>query len=912
MNREAEHFRKVTMKVLTMQLNSIIVMDVIAYGGAALGIIVAAHEFNANRVTLPGALCIILLSADFFLPMRALGSYFHVAMNGMAASDKIFKLLDLPEGSARTAQLGADCAIACRDLHFGYTPEKETLHGLNLDFPQGSFTALVGESGCGKSTIAAVLTGRVSGYTGHVTIGGQELSAVSEASLLKNVTLVSLGSHLFKGTVADNLRMAAPGADDGALWGALEQVNLADFLRSMDGLDTPLTEGGGNLSGGQRQRLALARALLHDSPVYIFDEATSNIDVESENDIMAGIHRLAGRKTVILISHRLANVTKADQYLRAGSRPSGGAGHARGTAGAGRAVRRPVEPPAGTGKLREGGTVMENKRTRGNLNVMYRLVGLVRPLAPVMVCAVLLGVAGFLCAIFIPVLGVYALLDSLHFSVPVVLKTACILLPILAVARGVLHYAEQGCNHFIAFKLLALIRDKVFGVLRQLAPAKLEGRDKGDLIAVLTADIELLEVFYAHTISPICIAVIVSVVMACFMGSYAPALGLYAALAYAIIGIGIPVAAARGARKSGESFRAEFGALNGFVLDSLRGVRESLQYNDGAHRLAQINQRTDALAGQERRLKEAGGTAQAVTGAIILLLDAGMLALAGSLFMAGAIGFDGALVSVVALMSSFGPVIALANLGTGLQSTFAAGNRVLDILDEQPAVREVTDGRDIVFRGADARRVTFGYRDSEILKEVSLHIPEHGIVGITGRSGSGKSTLLKLLMRFWDTDLGQVEISGENIKGINTASLRAAESFVEQDTVLFHDSIEENVKIANRNATHEQVVAACRKASIHDFIMTLPQGYDTPVGELGDTLSGGERQRLGVARAFLHDAPFILLDEPTSNLDSLNEAVILRSLAEERASKTVVLVSHRASTMRVADTTYSVENGRMS
>ena len=328
MNREAEHFRKVTMKVLTMQLNSIIVMDVIAYGGAALGIIVAAHEFNANRVTLPGALCIILLSADFFLPMRALGSYFHVAMNGMAASDKIFKLLDLPEGSARTAQLGADCAIACRDLHFGYTAEKETLHGLNLDFPQGSFTALVGESGCGKSTIAAVLTGRVSGYTGHVTIGGQELSAVSEASLLKNVTLVSLGSHLFKGTVADNLRMAAPGADDGALWGALEQVNLADFLRSMDGLDTPLTEGGGNLSGGQRQRLALARALLHDSPVYIFDEATSNIDVESENDIMAGIHRLAGRKTVILISHRLANVTKADNiYVLDHGHPAGQGTH---------------------------------------------------------------------------------------------------------------------------------------------------------------------------------------------------------------------------------------------------------------------------------------------------------------------------------------------------------------------------------------------------------------------------------------------------------------------------------------------------------------------------------------------------------------------------------------------------------
>ena len=555
---------------------------------------------------------------------------------------------------------------------------------------------------------------------------------------------------------------------------------------------------------------------------------------------------------------------------------------------------------------------MENKRTRGNFNVMCRLVGLVKPLAPVMVCAVLLGVAGFLCAIFIPVLGVYALLDTLLTAAPVALGTICMLLPVLAVARGVLHYAEQGCNHFIAFKLLALIRDKVFGVLRRLAPAKLEGRDKGDLIAVLTADIELLEVFYAHTISPICIAVIVSVVMACFIGGYAPALGLYAVLSYAVIGIGVPVAAAKGARQSGESFRAEFGALNSFVLDSLRGIRESLQYNDGPHRLAQINQRTDALSGQERRLKEAGGTAQAMTGAIILLLDAGMLALARQLCSTGVIGFDGALVSVVALMSSFGPVIALANLGTGLQNTFAAGNRVLDILDEKPAVEEVTAGKDITFTGADARRVTFGYGDNEILKEVSLHIPQNQIVGITGRNGSGKSTLLKLLMRFWDTDLGRVELSGENIKGINTASLRAAESFVEQDTVLFHDSIEENIRIARLDATHEQVIEACKKASIHDFIMTLPQSYDTPVGELGDTLSGGERQRIGVARAFLHDAPFILLDEPTSNLDSLNEAVILRSLAEERTSKTVVLVSHRASTMRIADTTYSVENGRMS
>ena len=511
---------------------------------------------------------------------------------------------------------------------------------------------------------------------------------------------------------------------------------------------------------------------------------------------------------------------------------------------------------------------MHNK-TRSNLAVMGRLVGLVKPLAPVMAAAVLLGVAGFLCAIFITVLGAYALLDSVLPGMPVSLGTVCLLLPVLAIARGVLHYAEQGCNHFIAFKLLALIRDKVFGALRRLAPAKLEGRDRGDLIAVLTADIELLEVFYAHTISPICIAIIVSAIMAAFLAGYHWLLGLYALGAYLVIGLLVPVAAARSARRSGEEFRASFGALNGFVLDSLRGVRESLQYGDGPHRLAQINARTDALSAQEHRLKRAGGTAQAVTGGIILLLDAGILALAASLAQCGAIGFDGALIAVVALMSSFGPVIALANLGTGLQNTFAAGNRVLDV-------------------------------------------PQNTVVGITGRSGSGKSTLLKLMMRFWDTDLGKVELSGVNIKAINTASLRDAESFVEQDTVLFHDSIEENLRIANQNATHEQVVEACKKASIHDFIMTLPQGYDTPVGELGSTLSGGERQRLGVARAFLHDAPYILLDEPTSNLDSLNEAVILKSLAEERRDKTVVLVSHRASTMRIADRTYSVENGRMS
>ena len=542
---------------------------------------------------------------------------------------------------------------------------------------------------------------------------------------------------------------------------------------------------------------------------------------------------------------------------------------------------------------------------RSNLEVMKRLVVMVKPLTGTMVLAVTLGVIGNLCAIFIPLLGSCALTGAK-------LKTICIILPILAVARGVLHYAEQNRNHYLAFKLLALIRDKVFGALRALAPAKLEGKDKGDLIAVLTADIELLEVFYAHTISPICIAFVVTIVMTLLIGSYNVLLGVIALAAYCIVGIAVPLFFARRSRSYGENFRREFAGLDAFVLDSLRGVNESIQYGAGQKRLGEIYSHSDALSAGEKKLKGADGTNAAATGGIILLLDIVMLFAAAALFAAGKLDFSGAVRAVVALMSSFGPVTALANLGTGLQNTFAAGNRVLDVLDDVPVVCEIEDGKNIVFDGAECKDVEFSYGEEKILSDFSLKIPKGKVIGISGRSGSGKSTLLRLLMRFWDTDGGSVNISGESIREINTASLRDSESFVTQDTQLFHDSIERNLLIANPSATHEQVVEACRKASIHDFIMTLPQGYETPVGELGETLSGGERQRLGIARAFLHDAPFVLLDEPTSNLDSLNEAVILKALRDYRGDKTIVLVSHRRSTMCIADTVCSVENGRLS
>lgn len=551
-------------------------------------------------------------------------------------------------------------------------------------------------------------------------------------------------------------------------------------------------------------------------------------------------------------------------------------------------------------------------KKRSGFVVMGRLVGLVKPLTGFMLLAILMGLVGHLCASFITIFGGYAVLEVLGFDTPVTLTAAFVCAVLFAAVRAGLRYGEQSCNHFIAFKLLALIRDKVFRALRRLAPAKLEGRDKGDLIAVITSDIELLEVFYAHTISPICIAALFTVILCLFIGSYHWGLGVLALAAYAVVGIAIPLLISRFSGSSGQVFRGKSGELSGFVLDSLRGLTETIQYGQGQKRLAEMNARTDVLSAEEEHLKRMAGRGTAVTNTVILLFDFAMLFASTNLFEHGAVDFDGVLIPTLALFSSFGPVTALAALGSTLQNTFAAGNRVLDILDELPVVDEISGKQAVTFDGAEASHVIFSYGGETVLQDVSVSIPAHTVIGITGRSGSGKSTLLKLLMRFWDVQQGCVTLSGVPVAEVNTANLRDMEGFVTQETHLFRDSIRSNLLIAKRNATQEELEAACKKASVHDFIMSLPLGYDTPVGELGDTLSGGERQRLGLARAFLHDAPLLLLDEPTSNLDSLNEAVILKSLHEEREGKTVVLVSHRQSTMGIVDTVYSVENGRMS
>ncbi len=544
---------------------------------------------------------------------------------------------------------------------------------------------------------------------------------------------------------------------------------------------------------------------------------------------------------------------------------------------------------------------------RSGFTVMTRLVGLVKPLTGYMILAITMGLIGHLCAAFITIFGGFAILNALGMDTAISLTVIFVCLIVFALVRGFLRYAEQACNHFIAFKLLALIRDKVFGALRKLCPAKLEGRDKGDLISVITSDIELLEVFYAHTISPICIAFLFCVIMIVFIGSYHTALGILALIAYGTVGVIIPLVTSKLSGDVGLKFRSKSGALSGFVLDSLRGLSETIQYGQGEKRMADMNAMTDALSHVEESMKRTAGRNTAVTNTVILIFDLAMLFLSAYLS-----SFESTLVCTLALMSSFGPVVALAALGSTLQNTFAAGNRVLDILDETPVVEEITGQTEVGFHGAAAEHVTFAYGEETILDDFSVNFPENKIMGIVGRSGSGKSTLLKLFMRFWQVQQGEVKISGRNVEEINTKNLRDMESFVTQETHLFHDSIRNNLRIAKLDATDAEIITACKKASVHDFIMSLPQGYDTPVGELGDTLSGGERQRLGLARAFLHDAPFLLLDEPTSNLDSLNEAVILKSLHKERQGKTVVLVSHRKSTMGIADTVYSVEHGRMS
>lgn len=743
---------------------------------------------------------------------------------------------------------------------------------------------------------------------------------------------------------------------------------MAAFVQANGGLDMVINEGGTNLSGGQRQRMCMARALLHDSPIYVFDEATSNVDTASEAAIGEVIASLAGEHTVIVVAHRLSTIVDADQILvleRGRIAEHGTHGELLATAGA--YVRMwnsqeqlsayayaegdaedvedagAVEAVDGSAACADGlngagsssaAAAPDSGRARRSApSIMWRMMGLVRPLAGWLVLAAALGSIGMLTAAFVPAFGALGLMAALgRNALGLGLIAACAACAACGIARGPLHYGEQLCNHYIVFRLLAHIRDLVFGALRQLAPAKLEGRGKGELVSLVTSDIELLEVFYAHTISPIAIALVCTVVFEGFLLAVSPELAGIALVAYAVLGVLLPLTSAKACGTTGRQSREGAGKLGAFVLDSLRGASETIQFAGGADRSRALGKLTEQVGAVDARLKRRQAASEAVADALILAANLVMFGRALQLVPAGTIDFAAAFVTVFTFVSSFGSVMAVSRLGASLQETLASGARVLDLLDEQPQCAEVADGQDVKFAGAAAEHVSFSYAggvdaggagateqaandpaSSLILDDVTCTFAPGTMTCIMGRSGSGKSTLLKLLMRFWDHAAGTITVSGVDARHINTASLRSHEAYMTQDTHLFCGTVRENLLVVRSDASDAELLDACRSASLTALIDRLPQGLDTPVAELGDSLSGGERQRIGLARIFLNDAPFILLDEPTSALDTLNEASVMQAIDElRRRGKTIVLVSHRASTCAFADFSLSVEHGRLS
>ena len=991
MREIAEHVRKGAMAYLRQQYKVVLIVFIIlalffaylAYGLQYL------MPFGAGfPLTLAGLLLIVLLSAEFFIPMRQLGSYFHVAMNGMTSTKRIFALLDTPEPAHGTATLPAtagtdagtdagtkagtkaDGGITVSFDHVGYSYDSAdsgaavqqtnsapapALTDLTFTAYPGQLTAIVGISGSGKSTAAALLAGTLTGYQGSLTLNGVKVSDLSGETLARTITLIGASSHLFAGTLRENLLMALPDdgqngeaasdAVDSRLWDALEQARIADFVRSQpDGLDMTIEPDAANLSGGQRQRIAIARALLHDSPVFVFDEATSSVDVESEELILATIRELvqSRSKTVIMITHRMANAEHADQVvvLEHGKSVETGT-HAELMAAGGVYAKlfttqadienfgadhpQPASLTAsasGSGAA-VGAAPAAAPAEMSTFQVIKRLLGEAKPLAGLMVAASTAGTIGHLAATFLPVFGIiagFALAGNPVWGMSA--AGAITAMIVCAVLRGLTRYVEQYLNHNVAFHLLALFRSKAFAALRRLAPAKLAGKGKGDLIAMLTTDVELLEIFFAHTISPVAIAVTTTIVYAIVAATLSPWMALALIVSHLIIGIIVPRFFATGVRNLGPAIRGAAGELDNVMLDDMRGLDEIIRFGRGEDRAQAIEDRTRALWRDHAKLSRVNGRFAGVGGLLVALLTSAAAGIAINL--AGVNLYDiPALVAAFALLaSSFGPTLALAALPANLTQTFASARRLFGLMDEAPAVVE-TGTANSDYEGMRLDRVTFAYpgEGSEaILADFSLDVPQHGILGIQGPSGRGKSTMLKLLMRYWDPQRGQVTLSGTPLPQIDVHARRRIQAMMSQETHLFDGTIRENLLIALpeseiRNGGAAGVLdarlrEALAKASVLDLIDSLPDGLDTQVGELGDRLSEGERQRIGLARVFLRNADLVLFDEPTSRLDALNEAIILRSIhelskSEQNADKgqdvAVVLVSHRESAMRVAD-----------
>ena len=1072
MNEQAEQFRVMTMNVLQIQLRSLTAMDVVAYGGAAAGVGVAIWQYASGAaLPLAGVLLIVLLSADFFIPLRQLGSFFHVAMNGMTSTKRIFALLDTPipahgmqgmpefgasdngvdvcfdDVSFRYADVAADTAVADVETgETGKTGEKSgvvgagktgmpkdddgsvvALHGVSFTARRGQVTAIVGPSGSGKSTAVELLAGNLSGYEGCMWLrpgnaGNNptqryQIADLSIESLTREIAIVAAQSHLFAGTLRDNLLMAKPDATENELWQALEAAHIDEFVRAQSQeLDMTIEQGASNLSGGQKQRIAIARALLRESAVYIFDEATSSVDAESETLILQTIRALADRgKTVIMVTHRMANAADADYVvvfewglvaeqgthaelmrangtyaklfqaqqtvenvgLRNNATHSTSASHALKASDSAESVTQRAEmglqvsdsaetdaQGAKTG-VRMSDSAESDAKAMPTARVIARLLKEVGPQRKYMIVACVCGTLGHLAATFLPVFGVAAAFAAVgspiwNLSVPAALTA----MAVCALIRGGMRYAEQFMNHNVAFRLLALFRAKAFAALRRLAPAKLAGKGKGDLIALVTTDVELLEIFFAHTISPIVIAVVTTVVYTLALLTLSAPLAVTLVIAHLTVGVILPKLFASAVRGVGPKLREESAALDDEMLDDMRGIGEIIRFGQGDARLASITRRTLSLWGKRLRLSAKNGDFAGL-GAVLVMLFTAIAAFLvmtlctvvstaadmpeGLIWMGSADSNAPALVAAfVLLVSSFGPTLALSALPANLTQTFASARRLFALMDEVPAVVEQGAERP-EYQGMTMRDVTFGYgsgarisgertpngrseyatgmspaRPAEaqssgeqgagiasqpVLDHVSLDVSRQGILGIQGPSGRGKSTMLKLLMRYWDPDSGTISLSNIPLPQVDAGWRRRVQTMMGQETYLFDGTIRENLAIAcdsadsAASAIPDSVLReALAKASALELVDALPNGLDTQVGELGGRLSEGEKQRIGLARMFLRDADLVLFDEPTSRLDAYNESVILGSINDlaERGSA-VVLVSHRDSTMRIAD-----------
>lgn len=1113
MDEQAEQFRVMTMNVLQIQLRSLTAMDVVAYGGAAAGVGVSIWQYASGAaLPLAGVLLIVLLSADFFIPLRQLGSFFHVAMNGMTSTKRIFALLDTPipaHGMQEMPEFGASdngVDVCFDDVSFRYvdvntdaaaavsvaadtavTADMETgktgqiggksgvvgagktgmskdddgsvvaLHGVSFTARRGQVTAIVGPSGSGKSTAVELLSGNLSGYegcmwlqsgnTGNNSTQRYQINDLSIESLTREIAIVAAQSHLFAGTLRDNLLMAKPNATENELWQALEAAHISDFVRAQSQeLDLAIEQGASNLSGGQKQRIAIARALLRESAVYIFDEATSSVDVESETLILQTIRALADRgKTVIMVTHRMANAADADHVvvfergrateqdahaelmrangtyaklfraqqtvenigLRNNATHSTSASHALKASDSAESVTQRAETTsrmsdsaetdaqgAKTG-VRMSDSAESDAKTMPTSRLIARLLKEVGPQRKYMIVACVCGTLGHLAATFLPVFGIAAAFAAVgspvwNLSVPAALAA----MAVCALIRGGMRYAEQFMNHNVAFRLLALFRAKAFAALRRLAPAKLAGKGKGDLIALVTTDVELLEIFFAHTISPVVIAIVTTVVYALALLTLSPSLAATLIIAHLIIGVILPKLFASAVRGIGPELRKESSALDDEMLDDMRGIGEIIRFGQGDARLASIQRRTRSLWVKRVRLSVKNGDFAGFGAVLVMLFTAIAAFLAMTLCTAVSTAADmseglmwmgsvesnaPALVAAfVLLASSFGPTLALSALPANLTQTFASARRLFALMDEAPAVVEQGSERP-EYQGMTMRDVTFGYgsgarisgertpngrsehatgmspaRPAEaqssgeqgagiasqpVLDHVSLDVSRQGILGIQGPSGRGKSTMLKLLMRYWDPDSGTISLSDVPLPQVDAGWRRRVQTMMGQETYLFDGTIRENLAIACNDADFSDsgsnsvsnfcsnsssnaggdsadssdsdlahdipdsvLREALAKASALELVDALPNGLDTQVGELGGRLSEGEKQRIGLARMFLRDADLVLFDEPTSRLDAYNESVILGSVNNlaERGSA-VVLVSHRDSTMRVAD-----------